>query len=242
MWVHDAWRERGILAAMSGEAEGDCGWEGVPSIRDAAFAPSGASGASGASIHLLRQVHGVELCEASGVITPSLSKEDAPEADGWILARSTQAVGILVADCVPVWIVDAEARVGAVLHAGREGTRRNIVQAAVTRLVQQCNLEPARLEAYIGPSAGPCCYEVSEEMAEAWRQQGLVAGGRKLDLWQSNCQQLLCAGLDASKIGQARHCTVCMKGYYSYRASGTMRRNLALLQFSGSHSEHSCSE
>lgn len=227
MWVHADWLARGVLAAMSGEAEGDCGWEGAPANRDAAFAPLGVPAGS---IHLLRQVHGTGIHEALQGASPAQSKADAVEADAWITSSPGYGVGILVADCVPVWIIDVEARVGAVIHAGREGTYGDIVGATVARIVKQWGRPPDRLEAYIGPSAGPCCYEVSEAMAEAWRLQGLVAAGRKLDLWQTNRAQLERAGVPSFRIGAAQHCTICMGGYHSFRRSGSHPRNLALLR------------
>jgi hypothetical protein len=81
----------------------------------------------------------------------------------------------------------------------------------------------------VGPGIGPCCYEVSAEMADAWRRSGLPARGRRLDLWETNRWQLVRAGVPAGQVRVAGVCTCCMEDFFSYRRGESTGRNMAVL-------------
>jgi len=229
MLTHDRWAQSGILAAITGEAEGDCSWRADGTARRNCLA---GLGVDPEAVVQVRQVHGREILEARAE-DRGRGAQGAPsalgEGDGIYTAVRGLPLGILVADCVPLWIVSPAHRVGALVHAGRAGTELRIAEAAVQALSTRYAVAPSALEAWIGPSAGPCCYEVSTEMAEAWGQQGLPAKGRHLDLWAANALQLRAAGLPPSAIDVAGHCTICQPGYFSYRRSSDTCRNLGIL-------------
>ena len=174
----------------------------------------------------LRQVHGVRVLDADDVESNAATP---PEADGIITTRRNIALGIGVADCAPVLLYHPAPPAVAVLHAGREGTRHNIAAAGVRALCTIPEVHPAGLLALVGPCAGACCYEVSEDMAADWTAAGLPTAGRHLDISGAICAQLEYAGVIRHNIRVVPHCTVCGGGFYSYRADKTSDRNLVVV-------------
>jgi YfiH family protein len=132
------------------------------------------------------------------------------------------------ADCVPVLIYDPAHRAAAVVHSGWRGTVLGAPQAAVESLVREFDSRPEDLVAAIGPSIGPCCYEVGPEVVSAVREaftggDGLLSvrsGGRvHLDLWAANRRWLTGCGVRSSRIEVGEMCTAChTEEFYSHRA------------------------
>jgi YfiH family protein len=90
-----------------------------------------------------------------------------PEADGVVTTTPGLVLGALAADCAPVLIADAEARVVAAVHAGWRGALTGVIGATVARMVEQ-GAEPTRMFAAIGPCIGPRSYEVGLEFLAAF--------------------------------------------------------------------------
>jgi purine-nucleoside/S-methyl-5'-thioadenosine phosphorylase / adenosine deaminase len=109
-----------------------------------------------------RQVHGTHVRVIPAGATPAAELElpDPPEADGQATARGDLAPMVLTADCLPIAI----AGEGAVtmLHAGWRGLAGGVIGEGVRALRELGASGP--LEAAIGPGAGPCCYQVSEDL------------------------------------------------------------------------------
>lgn len=178
------------------------------------------------SLQIVSQVHGprvVPVSAAQAGVT-LLGEGDALATD----LRGV-ALGIRVADCVPVFLYNPEPRCGALVHAGREGTRAGISARAVRVLTHAFGANPGTIRALIGPSAGPCCYEVDVETANLCTDSGLRVTGRMVDLWASNRNQLVRAGLRVHNVEMTDICTICGRAFHSYRRTGTRERNLAVL-------------
>lgn len=125
----------------------------------------------GAPVVFARQVHGTaaEVVTVASVAGRDLLRTDLAPDDGRDALVGTAdgpALGVLVADCVPVLLADAAARVVATAHAGREGLLAGVVRRAVTTMVG-LGARPERIRAALGPAAGGCCYEVPQEMHDA---------------------------------------------------------------------------
>jgi YfiH family protein len=131
------------------------------------------------------------------------------------------------ADCTPVLIYDPERRALAVIHSGWRGTVQGASRAAVEALAHEYGSRPADLVAGIGPSIGPCCYEVGDEVVDAVRAGFAHADDlllarpgkerRHFDLWAANRRWLSDAGV--RRIETAALCTACRADeFYSYRA------------------------
>ncbi len=218
------------VAAISDCSDGDC--SGHTSSRENRRCFLERCGVPPHGLLCPRQVHGTTVLPVSkdgqGKIAVGHAEVNT-EADGLCTNLRGVPLGIAVADCVPVFLVVRGGKAGALVHAGREGTYQGISSAAVTTLCRAYEVTPEEMYAVIGPSAGPCCYEVSPQLAQQFLQAGLPANGRFLDLWGANRQQLVSAGVPARQITLSGQCTICGGAFHSYRVTGTPQRNLALL-------------
>lgn len=218
------------IAAMSEKSEGDCGGQATSFEDRKRFVT--ACGARSEDLVCPRQMHTAVVVvvndgdRGKGATGPA--RAIAP-ADGMLANVRGIPMGVTVADCAAIYLAVEGGGVGALLHAGREGTFQDISGRAVKALRELFGVSPARLHALIGPSAGPCCYEVSQAIAAAFAAAGLPVRGRYVDLWGANELQLEAAGVPASNITVVGRCTVCDGAFHSYRADGTSKRNLALL-------------
>lgn len=166
----------------------------------------------------LRQVHGARVCLAPW--------EGTPEGDAAIAHRPGLILGIETADCLPVMIVDRKRRAVAAVHAGWRGTVAGVTARTVETLVTMGS-DPADLEAALGPSIGPCCYEVGDDVWEAFGPAGRAlfrmgpTGRRHLDVRAANARQLKDAGVTEGRIHTVSDCTCCRPDlYHSYRREG----------------------
>ena len=125
----------------------------------------------------------------------------------------------LGADCALIALArtNGERPALAILHAGRSGLLAGIVEAGVAAL-------GGRVAAVVGPAIGPCCYEVGEEIAAAFRARfgSDVVSGRRLDLWTSAERALREAG--CASVERLDLCTACdSERFFSYRRDGEPR-------------------
>ncbi|MFQ5692147.1 MAG: peptidoglycan editing factor PgeF [Nitrospinota bacterium] len=184
---------------------------------------SGAAGFEGPK--LLRQVHGDEVIEVSDEETPEVQ-----EGDALVTGTAGRALGVLTADCLPVALWDPEAGCAAIAHAGRVGTARGVVTAALGRMTERYGSKPSDVRAFIGPGIGPERYEVGEEALDGvrerlprWREFAVPLGKGKflLDLWGLNRCALEEAGVPADRVFTAGLCTESNpREFFSYRRDG----------------------
>jgi len=149
------------------------------------------------------------------------------EYDGIISAMPGVALGIKTADCVPVFLADRAKRVVGAVHAGWKGTSLEIAAKAVGVFIKEFGSTPANILAVIGPSIGPCCYEVDESVfhnfdnnqsRESFLIEGKKEGKWMLDLPAANRSQLLDAGVSPDNIFSADICTSCSGDtFFSHR-------------------------
>jgi YfiH family protein len=167
----------------------------------------------------LHQVHGCTVVEATDGIQ---------EADGiWTMARDL-AIGVRVADCVPVLLAGpVRGRPwAAALHAGWRGTVGGILRRGIARF-QDLGGRPEDLAWALGPAILKCHFEVGEEVLAAarldpaWREELAEPGPRgrpHLDLHGLLRAQALSLGLDPAKDGSVPVCTCCAPELlHSYR-------------------------
>jgi YfiH family protein len=189
-------------------------------FRDEALAALAAHGLGGEVPAHARQVHGVAVAVAS-------AGGFQGEADVIVSERPALPVAVFTADCLPIVVYDPDGRRLALAHSGWRGTAQGAAAAAVGALAKAGGA-PERFACAIGPSIGPCCYEVDApviarlEAAFAGRWKAWVtaraAGKWMLDLWAANRDQLVAAGLDPARIDNPRLCTGCHDGlFFSYR-------------------------
>lgn len=184
-----------------------------------------AFGVAAGDIVGVKQVHG----RAVAFLAPGMPWDKPAEADAVISTDPSRVIVVRVADCVPVLLADRRGRAVAAVHAGWRGTAAGMAAAAVEALAGQ-GVAADDLVAAIGPSIGPCCYQVDDRVraaflgvtadaAEWFAEDG--AGHWKLDLWRANADQLEWAGVPARAIHSARLCTAeHLDRCFSYRAEG----------------------
>ena len=168
---------------------------------------------------------------------------DAPSdpcrGDASITNRPNLLLAIQTADCVPILLVDPKKRAIAAIHAGWRGTLARIVAKTLGKMQMHFGTNPRELLAAIGPSIGPCCYEVGTEVATQFLSQfpdapdyfdefrsgdepnpiqwlNMMPPGHQpppkgvlLDLRKANRSQLLAAGLRTQNIHTIDLCTAC---------------------------------
>ncbi len=192
-----------------------------------------ALGVAGDAVRFLRQAHG----------TTCLLADDAPPGlvgTGDALATTCEhPLAVFSADCLAVVLVDPVQRVLAVAHAGWRGTVGGFLGRLVAFLVARLGVQPARLRVGIGPSIGPCCYEVDapvvgplqQAFPETWARWVHPRGRGRwgLDLWRANTDQLADAGVPPAAIANPRLCTACHPDlFFSYRRERSGRSLVAL--------------
>jgi YfiH family protein len=134
------------------------------------------------------------------------------------------ALVITIADCVPILLYDPVQKVIGIVHAGWKGTSNAIMCETIDKMKKVYSCSPTNLYAFIGPSAGSCCYEVGKEVAINFEEKIVSYHNKKffLDLKGENKNQLLQSGLSISKIELSPDCTICRNDlYHSYRRDGT---------------------
>jgi polyphenol oxidase len=161
------------------------------------------------------QVHGNDINEWTGP-DPSFAFTDPGgghlKVDGHVTSVPGLALLVLVADCLPVALL-SERRV-AMLHCGWRGLAGEIIGKGVEALGTTTGIT-----ASVGPGIGRCCYEVGQEVLDAFAEYEGVADGRMLDLRAIADAQLRAAGVE--RIEHVDHCTSCRADlYFSHRRDG----------------------
>jgi YfiH family protein len=176
----------------------------------------------------LRQVHRADVFVAGKSTRERGSRSDVPpEADIAVTDDPTIALSVKVADCVPVLLADRRTSAVAAIHAGWRGTAAGAVVVAVESLTSTYGSDPRDLVAAVGPSIGPCCYEVGPDLASHFSAHADAAtwftphSKPHLDLWRATRDQLARAGVPAAHIHVAALCTCDHPAlFHSYRRDG----------------------
>lgn len=166
------------------------------------------------------QVHGARALRVDGsAVLPTR----AEEADALVTATPGDAVGVRVADCVPVLLAAPGRAVVAAVHAGWRGVAQRVIAAAVEAMA----VEPGAIIAAVGPCIGGCCFEVGDEVAEqiAAASSGSVVarsalGAKpKVDLRAAVSMQMEAIGLRG--VEHVGGCTMCEPTWFhSFRRDG----------------------
>lgn len=168
-----------------------------------------------------------------------LKPQDYSDVDGMI----TNVPGIVLvtsyADCVPLYFVDPVRKAIGLSHSGWKGTVGHIGQKAVEKMHEVYGSEPKDIVAAIGPSICQSCYEVSDDVAEAFRANFTADeaadilldkgnGKYQLDLWKANWYVLTDAGILPEHLSVTDLCTACHPDLlWSHRKTNGQRGGLS---------------
>ncbi len=159
------------------------------------------------------QVHGTTVLRIranTDIAAPDSGDAQPPvQADGHATSVAGVGVMVLTADCLPV-ALGSEGAV-AMVHAGWRGLATGVLEEGV-RALRELN-RGSDIAAVIGPGAGPCCYEVGEEVHTAFG--GAHRDGRRIDLTALARDQLCAAGV--ADVRAVAACTICDERFFSHR-------------------------
>jgi polyphenol oxidase len=151
-----------------------------------------------------------------------------PPSDALITNQPDLYLLACFADCVPLLFYDPVRRAVGVAHAGWQGTIKHIGAATVAAMMHTFRSDPADLRVIIGPSAGPCCYNIWPHIADTVREAfpGCPKvlqerdGQTFFDLWAANEATLIRRGVRQEQIEISGLCTIHHADrFFSHRAA-----------------------
>lgn len=154
--------------------------------------------------------------------------------DGLITDQAGIMLASFYADCVPLLFIEPKREIVAMAHAGWRGTAQQIGVKMLKYFDNKFGIKPSAIQVAIGPSIGPCCYQIGEELAEEFDQEVVSSKGDSfyLDLWRANKKQLLSAGIIAEQLFMAGICTLCnQQEFFSYRHEQSQAGRMAALLY-----------
>jgi YfiH family protein len=173
---------------------------------------------------------GAELVSLSQIHSPTVhTLNSAPaqrfEGDAMVTATPGLGLGILTADCAPVLLADAEARVIGAAHAGWKGALGGVLEATVEAM-EKLGADRTRIAAAIGPCISQANYEVSWDFRDRFLELGLrnrkffspsdKEGHYRFDLEDYAAQRLTAAGVGSvEKLGMCTYPS--QNGFFSFR-------------------------
>ncbi|NIQ40118.1 MAG: peptidoglycan editing factor PgeF, partial [Proteobacteria bacterium] len=147
--------------------------------------------------------------------------------DAIITKRRGIAIGVLTADCVPILVFDPVHRAVAAIHAGWKGIAGDLVGKTIRTMIDRFETRPEKLRAAVGPSIGPCCYEVDDPVRSAlshypdgWSKWAKAVSPRSwmLNLSQASVDLLLGSGVRPDNLVFFDICSHCHPDlFYSHR-------------------------
>jgi YfiH family protein len=190
--------------------------------------------ANAAQFLRIKQVHGRQIRVVRRTELDDHAAAARPEADAVISDAPGAVLAVQVADCVPLLVFDSRTGAAGAIHAGWRGTAAGIASATVEALSSQFDCRPRDLIVAVGPSIGTCCYQVGDDVRNAFRKSGATeqqlsqwfvanaAGALALDLWAANRDQLVASGVLLEHVHVCGLCTQTHSHLFeSYRADGT---------------------
>ncbi|MDQ2623532.1 MAG: peptidoglycan editing factor PgeF [Actinomycetota bacterium] len=166
-----------------------------------------------------RQVHGADVLDVTG--PPRPGRPTVGTGDALVSVRAGVALGVVVADCVPVLLADGERGVVATAHAGRAGLVAEVVPRVVARMRE---LGAVEIHAVVGPSICGLCYEVPVQLQAS--VSAVVPASEATTSWDTPSLDLpagVLAQLRAAGVAHVQHvaaCTYTDDRFYSHRRFG----------------------
>lgn len=160
-----------------------------------------------------------EIDKGKGALSYESSIADT---DAFITDKTNLPLAVFTADCLPVFLYDAENSAIGLVHSGWRGACENIASKTVQLMIEKFNTQPKHLYAAFGPCIRSCCYEVGEEFKDFF-SYGLIERDNRyyFGLAEVNKKELLSLGVKDTNIFDSNICTSCRnEEFFSYRKEG----------------------
>ncbi len=181
-----------------------------------------------------KQVRGAAVAQVQ------LEGENCGEVDALWTRQSGLPVGIITADCVPILVYRNDLKAVGAIHAGWQGTEKNIVEHFFHSLPADL-ADPKEWSAHLGPSIRACCYEFGADLLEQFVQKfswiprtQIEPAPRRLDLIAINSAVMNRLGVQIKSVHP--DCTFCAKDeksefrYFSHRRGDRNSRMVSVIQ------------
>ena len=186
-----------------------------------------------APLTMCNQVHGATVARWD-------ERDKHDSCDALYSQTPHTALGIKVADCLPVTIIDPAHSVIANIHSGWRGAAQNITSKTIDTLERETAFDAAQSRAWLGPSIRVCCFEVGEEVATQFDERFVVRQDAKdasrshkkphVDIPAFTIDVLRTRGFAVDAITDTQLCTRCEGSiFHSYRRGANGGRNLAIV-------------
>ena len=176
----------------------------------------------------LKQIHSTRVVVFDGPVKAEVISQG--EGDALVTNQTQFLLVVRTADCVPILLVDHKTGVIGAIHAGWRGAVGGIVAKTIETCVEQFGSNVAHMHMAIGPSIGPCCYEIDAQVIEPLQTcypdwlgvlQETKEGKGMLDLKKLIWHQILASGIPEQQVERIEECTRCRDDlFFSYRREG----------------------
>ncbi|HNT30240.1 MAG TPA: peptidoglycan editing factor PgeF [bacterium] len=210
IYSHPGWT--GVLHGVTGRQWGNMQYP----VQQQALAI--ALGVSPDAFVACEQVHG----SAVAVVSRADCGTCIADTDGLISRETGVILTVKTADCIPVFLHDAQKEVVGVLHAGWRSLAAGIVRNGIKAMQQAFGCLITDIQVYIGPHIRPCCFTVSPDVAEQFVMYPAVLNKSSntitVDLAATAAAQVSASGMQSSQITVCSCCTACdADNFFSYR-------------------------
>ncbi len=185
------------------------------------------------------QVHGAKILEVKKELIGKGGENpenQLSQTDGIVTKLKRVPLAMFFADCLPILLVDPKNKAVGIAHGGWRGLLLGVVKELFKKMELLFKSIPQELYAFIGPSIGPCCYEIGKDVAQEFEKcyPHLLKSKKSkifLDLKAVGQEQLKMIGIQQNKIVISEFCTSCRKDlFYSYRRDkGRTGRQAAII-------------
>ena len=180
---------------------------------------------------IMKQEHGVDVHVIRDGYRPILG-------DGLIIISKGIAGIVKTADCLPIIICGMDYPVVSIVHAGWRGTAKKIAKKAIEKM-SEFGVNRKGITAILGPSIGPCCYEIKNDVRNIFMEEGFSDdifkrknNTRFLDIRQANIEILHKEGIE--DIYDINLCTRCSRDIFnSYRGGEKEKRQINFVSLTG---------
>lgn len=140
-------------------------------------------------------------------------------ADAMICSEKNLLCMVMVADCNPILIYDQKKQIFALIHAGREGLVKSIINKTIKKMTGPYQSKPQDMLVFVGASIRKCCYEISKDLALSFDKSHLIVKNStyKLDLISLVKSQLKECNVLSQNIEILPTCSCCEESLFSYR-------------------------